>query len=296
MDEITIGMVAPAIPCFPIWVAQRNGYFAGHGIEASSLITGATDKVTSALRDNDCQIAIVTPEGVIADIARGGSLRLVAGNTNKAPLTLIGLPSIHTIEDLRGRTIGTTSLQEGTAILVQRMLAAHGLHYPGDYEFTLAGAHPQRWEALQAGTIDAGLQLVPFDYMAQEAGFSSLGAARDYVPHYAFTALAVDLGWAEPHRNVARGALLALREAVEWSRDHIDETAAIVVSEAHGDLAHARRALHDLYDDDIVPGDLRVAPEALDQVIASTRQAGLVTDDVPLSYESIVDDSFAAGQ
>jgi ABC-type nitrate/sulfonate/bicarbonate transport system substrate-binding protein len=294
MDEITIAMVAPAIPCFPVWVAQRNGYFADQSIAAATLITGTTDKVTSALRGHDCQIAIVTPEGVIADFARGGTLRLAAGNTNKAPLTLIGLPSVHTIEDLRGRKIGTTSVQEGTAILVQRMLAAHGLHYPGDYEFALVGAHPQRWEALQAGTIDAGLQLVPYDYMAQEAGFSSLGAARDYVSHYAFTALAVDLNWAQPHRDAARRAFLALREAVAWGRDHVDETAAVVASETHADLKHAVRALHDLFDDDIVSAD--VGREALDEVIASTRQAGLVPDDALLSYESIVDDSFTAAQ
>jgi ABC-type nitrate/sulfonate/bicarbonate transport system substrate-binding protein len=294
MDEITIAMVAPAIPCFPVWVAQRNGYFADHGIAATTLITGTTDKVTGALRGNDCQIAIVTPEGVIADIARGGTLRLAAGDTNKAPLTLIALPSVHTIGDLRGRRIGTTSVQEGTAILVQRMLAAHGLRYPGDYEFALVGAHPQRWEALQAGTIDAGLQLVPYDYMAQEAGFSSLGAARDYVPHYAFTALAVDLDWAQPHRDVARRALRALREAVAWARDHVDETAALAATETHADLKHAIRALHDLFDDDIASAD--VGREALEEVIASTRQAGLVPDDAPLSYEAIVDDSFNTAQ
>jgi NitT/TauT family transport system substrate-binding protein len=273
MDEITIGMVAPAIPCFPVWVAQHNGYFADHEVVATPLITGATDKVTSALRDNDCQIGIVTPEGVIADTAGGGTLRLVAGNTNKAPLTLIGLPTIHKIEDLRGKKIGTTSLQEGTAILVQRMLAAHGLRYPGDYEFALVGAHPERWDALQAG-------------------YSSLGAARDYVPHYAFTAIAVDLSWAQPQRDVAQRALLALREAVGWSRDNIDETAPIVAHETHGDLEHTTRALHDLFDDEITPVDLRVGPEALDEVIASTRQAGLVADGASLSYDGIVDATF----
>lgn len=296
MDEITIAMVAPAIPCFPVWIAQHNGHFSDQGVAAKTLITGTTDKVTTALRDNDCQMAIATPEGIIADIGRGGTLRLVGGNTNKAPLTLIALPSIHAIEDLRGRKIGTTSLQEGSAILVQRMLGAHGLHYPGDYEFALIGAHPQRWEALQAGTIDAGLQLVPYDYLAQEAGFSSLGAAGDYVPHYAFTAIAVNLNWANPQRDVARRALSALREASEWSRDHVEEAAVVVATETHGDLAHATRALHDLFDEDIVPVDLHVDRQALDEVIASTRQAGLVDADVPFSYEAIVDDSFRTEQ
>ena len=55
------------------------------------------------------------------------------------------------------------------------MMAAHGLHQPKDFQFVMAGAHPQRWKALQAGTLDAAIQLVPFNYMAEEAGFPNLG-------------------------------------------------------------------------------------------------------------------------
>jgi hypothetical protein len=83
-----------------------------------------------------------------------------------------------------------------------------------------------------------------------------------------------------------------VKKAVGWSRDHIDETAAIVVSEAHGDPAHATRALHDLFGDDITPVDLRISAAAPDEVIASARQAGLVADDAPLGYQTVVDDSF----
>jgi ABC-type nitrate/sulfonate/bicarbonate transport system substrate-binding protein len=114
---------------------------------------------------------MVTPEGVVGNSAKGGRLRLVAGNSNRAPLSLIGGKGIERIEDLRGKRVGTTSLKEGTAIMVQKMLAAHGLHYPGDYEFATVGAHPQRWEHLQAGSIEAGLQLVPYNYVAEDAGY-----------------------------------------------------------------------------------------------------------------------------
>ena len=51
------------------------------------------------------------------------------------------------------------------------MLGKHGLCYAADFEFVLAGAHPQRWGALQAGTIDAALQLLPFDMIAEDARY-----------------------------------------------------------------------------------------------------------------------------
>jgi ABC-type nitrate/sulfonate/bicarbonate transport system substrate-binding protein len=89
-----------------------------------------------ALERGDTQFAMVTPEGVVGNAARGGRLRLVAGNSNRAPLSLIGgkHKGIERIEDLRGKRIGTTSLKEGTAVIVQIMLAAHGLRYPADYK------------------------------------------------------------------------------------------------------------------------------------------------------------------
>jgi ABC-type nitrate/sulfonate/bicarbonate transport system substrate-binding protein len=292
MDEIKISMVAPAIVYFPVLIAQRRGQFTANGIVATTEVTGATDKVTSALKANDCQVAMVTPEGVIADAAQGGRLRLVAGNANKAPLSLIGLKSMNTIEDLRGEKVGTSSLKEGTAILVQKMLAAHKLRYPGDYDFALVGAHPQRWDALQKGAIAAGLQLVPYDYIAEEAGYPNLGAVRDYVPDYAFTAIAVDRQWADANRDIVKRTLSAMRQATEWAVANIDEAAGILAEEWHLDVDHAKRALGDLFDHDVTPRDLHIDPKALDAVFDVMLQARLVPAEVPLSYERAVDESF----
>ena len=292
MNEITISMVAPAFPYFPVWIAQLGGFFSERDITCATQVTGTTDKVTSSIKDMESEIGMVTPEGVIVDATRGGPLRLVAGNSNRPPLTLIGGKDIHKIEDLRGRTVGTSSLSEGTAIMVQKMLAAHELHYPGDYEFALVGAHPQRWEALQAGTIDAGLQLVPFDYIAQDAGYPSLGAAREYIPQYAFTAVAVNLDWAGAHRDVVVRALSAMREATEWAKHNIDRAAEMLQEPTHTDLGYAKRALAEMFEDEVSPEDLRISRGALDVVFEAVREAGLVQAGVELSYARCVDDSF----
>jgi ABC-type nitrate/sulfonate/bicarbonate transport system substrate-binding protein len=292
MDKVTISMVAPAFPFYPVWVAEERGFFDRYGITSDIKTTGATDKVTTSLLDGSAQIGMVTPEGVIGDVAQGGRLRLIAGNANKAPLTLIGLKSIARIEDLKGKRIGTSSLKEGTAILVQRMLEAHGLHYPGDYEFAVVGAHPQRWDHLQQGTIEAGLQLIPYDYIAEEAGFANLGKASKYVPDYAFTAIALNLDWGKSNRDLAVRSLRAMREAVQWTAGNLDEAAAILGRRAHSNDAHSHRALREMFERDVSPLDLKINRTAIETVFENMHRFGLVERNVPLSYATCVDESF----
>jgi ABC-type nitrate/sulfonate/bicarbonate transport system substrate-binding protein len=294
MRKLKIGMVTSALPYYPAYVAEERGLFKARGIESEVEIAGATDKVTTSLEKGRTQIAMVTPEGVIGNAARGGPLRLVAGNANRAPLALIGLKCIKKIEELRGKKVGTSSLKEGTAILVQKMMQAHGLQYPGDYEFAIVGPHPQRWERLKEASIDAALQLIPYDYLAEEAGFVNLGQAADYVPHYAFTAIALNLDWARKNRDFAVAALAAMREAVEWAADNINAAAEILGRRSHSSLEHSRRAMHEMFDRQVSPKDLKIDRSAIQVVFESMHEFGLVEKEVALTYDACVDESYLA--
>jgi|ERR1700733_3662841 ABC-type nitrate/sulfonate/bicarbonate transport system substrate-binding protein len=292
MDHVNVGMVAPAFVYFPIWVAIERGFFGSRGIECGISVAGTTDGTTAALEQGETQFAMVTPEGVVSNVAKGGRLRLVAGNSNRAPLSLIGAKGIEQIEDLRGKRVGSTSLKEGTAIMVQKMLAAHGLHYPGDYEFATVGAHPQRWDHLQAGTIQAGLQLIPYNYIAEDAGYPKLGEASEYVPDYAFTAIAFNLDWSEPNRALSVRVLGALREAVDWTFDNLDAAAEIIAKANKTKVTYAKRALFEMIEGEMTPRDLVIGPKALDAVFGAMREAGLADANTALSYGMCVDESY----
>src|SRR6266704_356975 len=190
MREITVGVVAPAYVNVPLWVAQERGFLERRGLAATEQILGTTHGVTNALRNGEVDIALTAPEGSIADAVAGGPLRVVAGLTDRPPLSMIALARHKTFDDLRGGRIGTSSLTEGTRHVAERMLAAHGLTYPADYDFALEGSHVQRWKALQAGTIDAALQMIPYDFMAVDAGFTDLGPVTE---EFALNAVCVRL-------------------------------------------------------------------------------------------------------
>ena len=129
------------------------------------------------------------------------------------------------IEDLKGAKLGTSSLTEGTALYTMEVLRQHGLNYPGDYEFAVVGVHPARWKALQEGTIDAAVQLIPLNFVAVDAGYSNLGEVTDYIPEIVFTALIVDQTWAQAHRAEVVAFLRGLIEATRWVYDPANDAA-----------------------------------------------------------------------
>jgi ABC-type nitrate/sulfonate/bicarbonate transport system substrate-binding protein len=141
------------------------------------------------------QIAMGTPEAVIIDAYKGGTLRLIAGNTGKLPHFIIARPHIKTLKDLRGANFGILSEKEGSTYVVQDIAKAIGLT-PADYKMTAVGGAPTRWKLLQAGKIDVGLQPFPLSYIAEDAGFTNLGSVIPFVPEWQFTTINADLAWA----------------------------------------------------------------------------------------------------
>jgi ABC-type nitrate/sulfonate/bicarbonate transport system substrate-binding protein len=281
IEDMEIGVVVPSVLYAPIWLAERRGFLAEEGLSVRLRSFGTTDRVTEALRESVVSVTVGSPEGTIIDAMGGGDLRLCAGFVNKPPLSMIAQPRYRSIAELRGARLGTSSLKEGTCHLMERMMAAHGLHQPEDFQFVLAGAHPQRWTALQAGTLDAAIQLVPFDYLAEEAGFPNLGDVDDYVPDFLFCATCTRLSWAQAHPEQLIGLLRAFRRGVEALYEDPEGAAAIIAGETQGNPDHARRACIDLVAKKAIPQDLTVAPAAFAATIDAMKHSGLIAPGQP---------------
>jgi ABC-type nitrate/sulfonate/bicarbonate transport system substrate-binding protein len=279
LTEIGIGVVVPSLLYAPILIAEQRGFLAEEGLRVTFRSFGTTNGVTEALRDGVVPVTVGSPEGSILDAVKGGELRLCAGFVNKPPLSMIAQRRYGSLADLRGARLGTSSLTEGTCHLMEQMLAAHDLHQPEDFQFVLAGAHPQRWEALKAGTLDAAIQLVPFNYMAEEAGFPNLGDVDDYVPDFLFCAICTRRSWAEAHPDTLTGLLRAFRRGAAAMYEDPESAAAIVADTTRSNPDHTRRALADLVRKKAIPADLAVAPAAFATTVASMRHSGLIDAD-----------------
>src|SRR6516165_6956355 len=276
--EIEIGIVVPAVIYAPVWLADQRGFLRDEGLTVRLRSFGSTDGTTAALRDGVVPVTIGSPEGSVGDALSGGDLRLVSGFVNRPPLAMIAQPRYHSMADLRGAKLGTTSLKEGTCHLMEKMMAAHGMHQPADFQFVMAGAHPQRWEALKAGTLDAAIQLVPFNYVAEESGFPNLGEVDEYVPDFLFCAVCTRMSWANENRDHLIGLLRALRRGVEALYDDPVAGAEGLLGEINMKPEHAHRACREFVSKKVIPRDLSINPKAFAATLQAMRRSEPIKD------------------
>ena len=123
-DVVNVANVSRTLFSLPFWVAQQRGFMKAEGLETTSTILNNAEKINAALRSGAMQIAMGTPEAVIIDAYKGGTLRLIAGNTGRLPHFIIARPHIKTLKDLRGANFGILSEKEGSTYVVQDIAKA----------------------------------------------------------------------------------------------------------------------------------------------------------------------------
>lgn len=277
----------------PVFVAQRHGIFERYGLLVEAKRTGAVDKATAAVKSGEADLAITPPEGAIADRLRDGNLRIIAGNVNRLPLTLIANSRFSRIEQLKGARLGTSSLTEGTAIYTMEVLSRHGLNYPGDYTFEVVGVHPARWKALQEGTIDAAVQLIPLNFVAIDAGYANLGEVTDYIPEIVFTALIGRADWLESHREAVVALLRSLIEATRWLYDPANDAALItlVMEITQSDAKYAQTSLAYMREKLVFARSLEIPAAALDKTLELMVKAHLLEQGRLAQARSVLDET-----
>ena len=124
---------------------------------------------------------LLANDGPIAAVEQGMDIAMIAGSS-KLTHMLMGGKNYKTWEDLRGATIGSSTLTSGTAFVLRRALKIKGLEYPRDYKLLSVGGTTSSFAAMGAGQIAAAMLAVPNAFQAQDAGFNVIGRMADVFP------------------------------------------------------------------------------------------------------------------
>jgi ABC-type nitrate/sulfonate/bicarbonate transport system substrate-binding protein len=267
MTKLTFAAVSRNYFNLPIWIAQHCGLFEDEGLKVAIELYEGVDEVTNRLRDGRAQLAYGITEHVVLDRDADGFLEIVGGNVNKLPFSLISGKNVRTFEELRGKTVGVSSIEAGSSSLVMKLLSARGLEYPRDYQMRAVGPILARWELLQSGQIDAGLQGAPLNYIAIDQGFNSLCEPRLEVPDFQFTSLNVDRRWAAANREAMRKFMRGFVRAHHWFFANRDGTTPIAMQETGINRDYAERAWDEYTTDEIFPGDGDASDAAVQALI-----------------------------
>ena len=167
----------------PLWAADKKGFFEREGLDAEVTAMRGTAPTMQALVSDSIHVAFSANDGPIGLVEKGLDVAMIAGGS-KTTHMIMGGKDFKTYEDLRGATIGSSTLTSGTAFLLRRMLKSHGLEYPKDYKLVNVRGSGPAFAALSTGQIAAAILAVPINFKAQEMGFNLIGKATDVFPNY----------------------------------------------------------------------------------------------------------------
>ncbi|HXF76793.1 MAG TPA: ABC transporter substrate-binding protein [Methylomirabilota bacterium] len=274
----------------PLWVASGRGFFKQEGLDAEVTAIRGTAPAMQALISDSIYVALAANDGVIGLVEKGARVAMIAAGS-KTTHMIMGGKKYKTYEDLRGATIGSSTLTSGTAFLLKRVLKSQGLEYPRDYNLINVGGSGPAFTALSSGAIAAAILAVPINFRAQEMGFNLIGKVSDVFPNYLLSSFSVRREWAEAHRDEVVRCLRALLKARKWLDDNKEEAAEFLAKELDMKPALARKGLDYYLDHRAWSPDLNIDMEGLKTVVEVYAEQADMKGPLP-SPEKYVDLSY----
>ena len=107
---------------WPLYVAEQKKLFEKNGLQVETIIIRGATNTTRAVLSETVPIGRINPDYVIGAIEKGAKVKIVSGNMEKIPYDIYARQEIKTGADLKGKTIGVSTLTGGTTLMVHEVL------------------------------------------------------------------------------------------------------------------------------------------------------------------------------
>ncbi|OGQ49336.1 MAG: hypothetical protein A2W66_12565 [Deltaproteobacteria bacterium RIFCSPLOWO2_02_56_12] len=209
--------------------ARARGLFAAEGINANITQTPNSTAQMRGISNGSFEVAATAFDNVLAWSGKeGAEIVAIAQVSDRTVLPVFVRQEIRDWGDLKGKKLAVDAVDTAFALVLRRILLAHGLDLNrGDYELIAVGATGQRLESIARGETFAGILNAPFDVKAVEAGLRRIGDSREVLPDYPNTILAVNRAWAQSHRRELLAFLRGWMAGMRWAKNPANREEAV---------------------------------------------------------------------
>lgn len=208
--------------------ARAQGFFANEGLTVEVTETASSTEQMRGLSLGKFHLASGGFDNVLAWSGReGAEIVAVAQISDRAVFRVIVRPEIKSWSDLKGKKLAADAVDTAFALVLRRILLAHGLDLNrGDYELVAVGSTNRRLDSMLKGETFGAILGSGFDLRAMEAGMWPIGDSQEVLPEYSNSILAVNRDWAEKDRDTLVRYLRAWLKGLGWARDPANREAA----------------------------------------------------------------------
>jgi ABC-type nitrate/sulfonate/bicarbonate transport system substrate-binding protein len=215
--------------------AKARGLFAAEGLDVTITTTPNSTEQMRGISKGTFDLVSTAFDNVLAWSGReGAEIIALAQPVDKVMLPVYVRPEIRDWNDLRGKKLAADAVDTAYALVLRRILLAHGLDLDrGDYQLVALGATEQRLESMERGETFAAILNPPVNAKAEAAGFVRFGDQLTVLPNYTATVLGANRLWAEKNREAVVAFLRAWLAGVRWVNDpkNREEAAKLVAAE-----------------------------------------------------------------
>lgn len=231
LQTIRVGLTSKTATDWPLYVADKLGYFKQEGVKVDYVIVGSASGNAQQLAAGSNNIGETSSTQVIEAIQGGAPIKYVINQVITPPYTLLGQKNIKSIKDLKGKTVIIGGSNDITRVFFDAMLKGNGMTEKG-ISFTYAGSTANRFAALKSGSVAAAILFPPFDFTALSEGYSNLGSVQKYLPSFPFDGFAANSAWASSHKTVLVDFIKGYLKGVNWLYNSANETQAVSILQA----------------------------------------------------------------
>jgi NitT/TauT family transport system substrate-binding protein len=229
---VRLALQPPSTNNYPSYFASWLGFYKEEGIEVEISQVAGASKILEAVVGGSADVGGGVYEQTLQMAAEGKSIVAFVSLLKSPNFAIIGAPGIKTLADLRGKTVGVSSVGSPSQFYLTYLLKGVGVN-PTDVSTASVGMGATAMAALDRGQVDAAVLFgsAITAYLARKPDAVILADTRTpdglraafQVTDYPASCLLARREWLDANRDSAQRMARAVLRSIAWIRGHTAE-------------------------------------------------------------------------
>jgi NitT/TauT family transport system substrate-binding protein len=181
LEKAIIAVPSPALSMLPVYFAQDRGLFKSEGIDPVIVtMSGRLQAIALGAGDIDYAASVET---ILRAALQGMPFKIIVYMNAKMSVVLVTAPEIKSVAELRGKTVGVTSLGGGLEYALREILIQKGALNPDRDVRAASIGMPEQMAGLLSGSLQGAMLVPPFDGIMARKGYRRLVSAVDLLEY-----------------------------------------------------------------------------------------------------------------
>jgi NitT/TauT family transport system substrate-binding protein len=229
---VRLALQPPSTNNYPSYFASWLGFYKEEGVEVEISQVAGASKILEAVVGGSADVGGGVYEQTLQMAAEGKSIVCFISLLKSPNFAILAVPGIETFANLRGKTVGVSSVGSPSQFYLTYLLQGAGVS-PAEVSTATVGMGATAMAALERGQVDAAVLFgsAITAYLARKPEAVVLADTRTpeglraafQVDDYPASCLLARREWLDANRDSAARMARAVRRSLAWIREHSAE-------------------------------------------------------------------------